>query len=149
MAGLRYLLDTNVLSEPSRPSPDAGVRSRLHAHRHEVCAAAPILHEMQYGLARMPDGARKRQLVRYLEQVLRRPLLILPYDREAALWHAEERARLTARGRTPPYVDGQIAAIATTNDLTLVTRNTGDFADFANLRVANWFGRPPTRVHDA
>ena len=149
MAGLRYLLDTNVLSEPSRPSPDAGVQSRLHAHRREVCAAAPIVHEMQYGLARMPDGARKRQLTRYMEQVLRRPLAILPYDREAALWHAEERARLTARGRTPPYVDGQIAAIAATNDLTLVTRNTGDFGDFINLRVANWFGRPPTSVHDA
>ena len=149
MAGLRYLLDTNVLSEPTRPSPDAGVQFHLRAHRHEVCAGAPILHEMQYGLARMPDGARKRQLVRYLQDVLRQPLTILPYDRDAALWHAEERARLTAGGQTPPYVDGQIAAIAATNDLTLVTRNTDDFADFANLRVANWFGRPPTRVHDA
>ena len=149
MAGLKYLLDTNVLSEPSRPHPDAGVRVRLRAHRHEVCAAAPILHEMQYGLARMPDGARKRQLTRYLEQVLRRPLPILPYDREAARWHAEERARLTARGRTPAYVDGQIAAIAATNDLTLVTRNTSDFGDYDNLRVQDWFGRPGTTVHDA
>ena len=51
-------------------------------------------------------------------------------DGEAALWHAEERARLTAQGRTPSYVDGQIAAIAKTNDLTLVTRNTSDFVRF-------------------
>ena len=139
MAGLRYLLDTNVLSEPSRPRPDAGVQSRLRAHRNEVCTAAPILHEMQYGLARLPNGARKRRLTRYLDQVLRRPLQILPYDREAALWHAEERARLSLGGRTPPYVDGQIAAIAATNDVTLVTRNAGDFDDFTNLRVENWF----------
>jgi tRNA(fMet)-specific endonuclease VapC len=139
MAGLRYLLDTNVLSEPSRPRPDAGVQSRLRAHRNEVCAAAPILHEMQYGLARLPNGARKRRLTRYLDQVLRGPLQILPYDREAALWHAEERARLSLGGRTPPYVDGQIAAIAATNDVTLVTRNAGDFDDFTNLRVENWF----------
>ena len=148
MAGLKYLLDTNVLSEPSRPHPDAGVRLRLRAHRHEVCAAAPILHEMEYGLARMPVGARKRQLTRYLEQVLRHPLPILPYDLEAARWHAEERARLTARGRTPPYVDGQIAAIAATNDLTLVTRNTRDFGDYDNLRLEDWFGPPGTTVPD-
>ena len=48
MAGLRYLLDSNVLSEPSRPRPDAGVQSRLQSHRHEVCTAAPILHELHY-----------------------------------------------------------------------------------------------------
>jgi tRNA(fMet)-specific endonuclease VapC len=94
---------------------------------------------MQYGLARLPNGARKRRLTRYLDQVLRGPLQILPYDREAALWHAEERARLSLGGRTPPYVDGQIAAIAATNDVTLVTRNAGDFDDFTNLRVENWF----------
>jgi tRNA(fMet)-specific endonuclease VapC len=46
---------------------------------------------------------------------------------------------LTAQGRTPSYVDGQIAAIAKTNDLTLVTRNTSDFVHFADLRVENWF----------
>jgi tRNA(fMet)-specific endonuclease VapC len=137
MARLTYLLDTNILSESSRRRPDPGVQSRLHAHTHEVCTAAPILHELQYGLARMPDGARKQQLARYLKQILR--LEILPYDRDAARWHAEERARLTGRGRTPLFVDGQIAAIAATNDLTLVTRNTGDFDDFTNLSVENWF----------
>lgn len=67
------------------------------------------------------------------------PCSILPYDRDVALWHAEERARLTLQGRTPPFVDGQIAAIAIVNNLTLVTRNTGDFADFAERTVENWF----------
>jgi tRNA(fMet)-specific endonuclease VapC len=66
-------------------------------------------------------------------------LTILPYDREAALWHAEETARLAAQGRMPPFIDGQIAAIAIVNRLTLVTRNTDDFADFAGLNVENWF----------
>ena len=139
MARLSYLLDTNVLSEPSRPRPDDQVQSRLKTHRHEVCTAAPILHEMHYGLVRMPEGARKQHLIRYLDQVLRRPLTILPYDRDAALWHAGERARLASRGRTPPYVDGQIAAIAKVNDLVLVTRNTGDFVQFVDLKVQNWF----------
>ena len=137
MARLRYLLDTNVLSEPSRRRPDPNVESRLDVHAHEACTSAPILHELQYGLARMPDGTRKQELARYLKRVLR--LEILPYDRDAARWHAEERARLTGRGRTPPFVDGQIAAIAATNGLTLVTRNTGDFDGFTDLSVENWF----------
>ena len=139
MARLSYLLDSNILSEPSRPRPDDQVRSRLEAHRHEVCTAAPIVHEMHYGLVRMPEGARKQHLIRYLDQVLHRPLTILPYDRDAALWHAGERARLASRGRMPPFVDGQIAAIAKVNDLILVTRNTGDFTQFAGLQVRNWF----------
>ncbi len=138
MAGLNYLLDSNILSEPTRRHPDGEVRSRLQAYRHEICTAAPTLHELRYGVARMSDGARKRQLLRYLGQVLL-PLTVLPYDGKAALWHAEERARLTAQGRTPSYVDGQIAAIAKINDLTLVTRNTSDFVHFADLRVENWF----------
>ena len=138
MAGLNYLLDSNILSEPTRRHPDGEVRSRLQAYRHEICTAAPILHELRYGVARMSDGARKRQLLRYLGRVLL-PLMVLPYDGKAALWHAEERARLTAQGRTPSYVDGQIAAIAKINDLTLVTRNTSDFVHFADLRVENWF----------
>ena len=139
MARLSYLLDSNILSEPSRPRPDEQVQSRLEAHRREICTAAPILHEMHYGLARMPEGARKQQLIRYVHQVLRQPLTILPYDREAALWHAAERARLESRGRTPPYVDGQIAAIAKVNALILVTRNVGDFVQFGDLKVQNWF----------
>ena len=137
MARLKYLLDTNILSERARRCPDLNVGSRLAAHAHEACTAAPVLHELEYGLVRMPDGLRKQELAGYLKWVLR--LEILPYDREAARWHAEERARLTGRGRTPPFVDGQIAAIAATNGLTLVTRNTGDFDGFTDLTVENWF----------
>ncbi len=139
MGRLSYLLDSNILSEPSRPSPNMHVQSRMQAHRYDVCTAAPVLHEMRYGLARMPEGKRKQELTHYLEQAVHQPLTILPYDREAALWHAEERARLVSQGRTPAFIDGQIAAIAIINNLTLVTRNTHDFADFADLTVENWF----------
>ncbi len=139
MGGLSYLLDSNILSEPSRPRPNADVQSRMLACRGELCTAAPVLHEMHYGLARMPEGRRRQALTEYLEQALSRPLPVLPYDREAALWHAEERARLASAGRTPSFVDGQIAAIAKVNHLTLVTRNRDDFVGFAGLAVENWF----------
>lgn len=139
MGRLSYLLDSNVLSEPARPHPNVYVQARLAAHRSVVCTAALVLHEMRYGIARMPEGRRKEALTHYLEHTVMQRLPILAYDREAALWHAEERARLAAQGRTPPFVDGQIAAIAMVNNLTLVTRNTADFAEFAALPVENWF----------
>lgn len=106
MGRLSYLLDSNMLSEPSRPHPSVHVQARLLAHRDAVCTAALVLHEMRYGLARMPDGRRKQALTHYLEHAGQQRLMILPYDREAAVWHAEERARLTAQGRVPPFVDG-------------------------------------------
>ena len=81
-------------------------------------------------------------------QTLAPSLVILPYDARAAERHASERARLTAAGRTPPFFDGQIAAIAFVHDLILVTRNMDDFAAFEKLRIENWWsssvawGRP-------
>jgi predicted nucleic acid-binding protein len=52
MERLSYLLDSNILSEPSRPHPNIHVQSRLLAYRHAVCTAALVLHEMYYGLPR-------------------------------------------------------------------------------------------------
>ena len=65
-------------------------------------------------------------------------LPILEYDHRAASWYALERARLVAAGRTLPFVDGQIAAIAGVNDLILVTSNRSDFRGFKGLQVRNW-----------
>ena len=64
--------------------------------------------------------------------------LVLDYNREAADWHARQRARLVAAGQTPPFVDGQIAAIAGIHDLIVVTSNARDFQDFEGLRVEHW-----------
>lgn len=72
---------------------------------------------------------------------MRRSFPILPYDEAAATWHGEERARLESLGTPPPFVDGQIAAIAHVHGLVLVTTNDGDFARFKSLRVENWSKR--------
>ena len=63
---------------------------------------------------------------------------VLPYEARAAEWHAAERARLMAAGKTPAFADGQIAAVAITNGLILVTGNRPDFADFADLQTMDW-----------
>jgi tRNA(fMet)-specific endonuclease VapC len=63
---------------------------------------------------------------------------ILDYDRAAAEWHARERARLVTHGETPPFADGQSAAVADVNELILVTFNDADFRRFQGLRVLSW-----------
>jgi tRNA(fMet)-specific endonuclease VapC len=138
MVGWRYLADTNVLSERLLPRPNPGIIAGLAQHEQQIVTAAPVWHELRFGTARMPPSRKQRELERYLNDVVSRAMPILPYDRAAADWHAAERARLISLGRRPPFVDGQIAAIAATNGLTLVTANLADFVGFAGLQVEDW-----------
>jgi tRNA(fMet)-specific endonuclease VapC len=87
---------------------------------------------------RLSPSAKRRAIEAYLEDAVRAALPILPYDEAAATWHARERARLGRRGRTLSAADGQIAAIARVNELTLVTANTRDFRRFEGLKIENW-----------
>ncbi|MFH1628585.1 MAG: VapC toxin family PIN domain ribonuclease, partial [Pseudomonadota bacterium] len=80
----------------------------------------------------------REMLEAYLEDVVFRSMDILPYDEWAAEWHAQQRSKLSLHGKVPSFVDGQIAAITSVNDLILVTRNTQDFKLFENFRVLNW-----------
>lgn len=135
---LRYLLDTNVVSEPLRPAPAPIVMRRLRRHEGEIAIPSIVWHELQFGCLRLPRSRRRTAIERYLQDVVLATLPILDYDQAAAEWHAHERARLVGAGRTPPFIDGQIAAIASVNDLTLVTSNKGDFGGFKGLRVESW-----------
>jgi tRNA(fMet)-specific endonuclease VapC len=137
--GIRYLLDTNVLSEPLRPRPNSVVIQRLTERSEELATASVAYHEICFGCQRLPDSRKRRAIEAYLQEEVKAKLVILPYDLEAAEWYAIERARLVGLGRTPPYFDGQIAAIAIVNDLILVTNNISDYADFQNLQLQNWF----------
>jgi tRNA(fMet)-specific endonuclease VapC len=135
---LRFLLDTNVLSEAVRPEPDAATLKRLRRHDGELATCAPVWHELVFGVSRLAASRRRRALDRYLQEVVLATLPILPYDTAAALWHGRERARLERKGLAPSFVDGQIAAIARAHELTLVSRNAGDFRRFEGLVVADW-----------
>lgn len=135
---LVYLLDTNVLSELTKLSPDAGVVDRFEVHQNQCAMASVVWHELQFGVLRMPAGRKRNYLEDYLSQTVRPFLPCLPYDEVAAQWHAQERARLTALGLTPSYADGQIAAIAAVNELILVTHNQRDVQCFQGLQVESW-----------
>ena len=134
----RYLLDANVLSEPMKLKPNIEVIRRMTISRDDICTASLVWGEMLFGFHRMRESGRRRDLEHYLFDTLRPVLTILPFDQRAAEWHAAERARLGGIGLTPPFVDSQIAAVAIVNDLTLVTANTADFANFDGLSVEDW-----------
>ena len=135
---LKYLLDTNVVSEPLRPSPRDGIVRKLQRHEDEIAIPSVVWHELRFGLERLPASRRRDAIQRYLDDVVLQTIPILDYDQAAAEWHATERARLMARGETPPFADGQIASVAHVHDLTLVTLNETDFRHFHGLRVVRW-----------
>jgi tRNA(fMet)-specific endonuclease VapC len=134
---VKYLLDTNVISELTKAKPDERVQSRFDAHRGASVISALTWHELSYGVAKLAASRRKAMLQEFLDTVVgvRPPLA---YEVRAAQWHAHERARLESPGRLLPFVDGQIASIAAVNGLTLVTRNVADFKGLKGLKVERW-----------
>ena len=135
---LRYLLDTDIVSEPLRPRPDDAVMEHLREHDAEIAIGSPVWHELWFGCLRLSPSRRRKVIESYLRDVVATTLPVLAYDAPAAAWHANERARLTGKGRPPPFVDGQIAAIAAINGLVLVSANVSHYGGFADLEVENW-----------
>ncbi len=135
---VRFLLDTNIVSEPLRPSPNPGILSRLKRHQDELAIASIVWHELWFGCHRLPISARRKAIEKYLDEVVEPSMAILPYDGAAAEWHAAERARLARLGKTPPFADGQIIAIARTHDLVLVTLNLADYSGFEGAELRDW-----------
>ncbi len=135
---LRYLLDTNVVSELTKPLPNAAVVLTLRQHERDCAICAITLEELAFGCARTPSPQRQAWFSQWLQGLASR-LPVLPFDSPAALWLGRERARLQALGRPAPRTDGQIAAVAVTQGLTLITRNGRDFAGFEGLRVGDWY----------
>jgi len=135
---LRYLLDTSIVSSPVSKEPDIHILKQIEEHGLECAIGAPVWHELTYGCQLLPRGRRRTALESYLADVVQPSFTVLPYDEAAAAWHGRERARMEALGRPAPFVDGQIAAIAHTNGLVLVTANTRDFSRFKDLEIENW-----------
>ncbi|MBD2489897.1 type II toxin-antitoxin system VapC family toxin [Aulosira sp. FACHB-615] len=136
---LKYLLDTNILSEAKRPHPNEAVMAKLRLYSQELSTATLVIHEMLYGCLRLPISKKRQDIEDYINSVVLAQIPLFNYDMKSAQHHAQERARLSKVGKTPGFIDGQIASIAVTNSLILVTNNVADFQDFNGIDIENWF----------
>ncbi len=93
---LRYLLDTNVLSEPLHPQPNPAVMEKLRLHQQEIATASIVCHELLLGCQRLGESKKRRTIEIYLQEVVQPHIPILPYNQAAATWHAQERTRLVS-----------------------------------------------------
>lgn len=139
MGRIKYLLDTNILSEPARKTPNLNVMQCFNQYDGQYATAAIVWHELNYGCELLPHSKRKTELNSYLHALKEGGLVILDYNQKAAEWYAKQRGILKQQGKTQAYADGEIAAIAAVNQLTLVTRNTDDFVNFNAPPLENWF----------
>jgi tRNA(fMet)-specific endonuclease VapC len=138
---IRFLLDTNVVSELTKRAPNPAVVRALARHEAECAISAPTLEELAFGCARVASNQRRAWFSQWLDGLVAR-MAVLPFDAQAALWLGAERARLMKLGRPAPRTDGEIAAVAVVSGLTLVTHNGRDFAAFNNLALADWHQGP-------
>jgi toxin FitB len=129
-APTNYLLDTNAVSEWVKPRPNAGlIRWMEAADEDRIFLSVITLAELTYGVERMPAGARRSRLERWLVQEL--PLRfenrILPVDEKIAEAWGKTVSRSEAAGRPMGVMDAFLAATTEVHRLTLVTRNVGHF----------------------
>jgi predicted nucleic acid-binding protein len=126
------LLDTNVISELVRQSPDRTVVSFVDRQPPDSVFTAAICEaEIHYGLARMPRGRRRDNLAVRITAFLGTGFLarILPFDSACAALYGKIRADREAAGKPITVEDGMIAATARAYGATVVTRNLADFRD--------------------
>lgn len=138
---MKYLVDANVLSEPTKPAPDARVVEWLRHHERDLAVNPIILGELEYGILLLPAGRRRARLEDWFIAGARR-LRVLDFDTASASAWAHLLARLKKKGHAMPIKDSLIAATALAHGLTVATRNTNDFRN-AGVKVENPFVHSP------
>jgi toxin FitB len=135
------VLDTNVISELARHGPDPGVLSWLDSLEiAKTATTAVTAAELRYGVARLPDGHRKRELAVVIRGILTEDFhgRVLPFDERASARYADVVTGRERIGRPIGVADAQIAAICRDLGATLATRNIPDFEETGIGLVNPW-----------
>ena len=135
------VLDTNVLSECWRKSPNIQVLTWLAAQPQASLFTTTVVEsEILYGVQLLADGARKDALSLAVKAVFNDNLTgrVLTYDRDAARSYAEIASNRKKMGKPISQFDAMIAAVAHSRGATLATRNVKDFEGCAIPLVDPW-----------
>jgi len=134
---MTYLVDANVLSEPTKPAPNSKVVEWLTLNEGNLVVDSIILGELFIGILALPRGRKRTRLEQWFEAVVQ-TVDCLPWDATISRRWAALVADLRRKGETLPLLDGMIAATALQHDLTIATRNTRDFRK-TGVKVMNPF----------
>ena len=134
---MTYLVDANVLSEPTKPAPNPQVIDWLRENEGEIAVDPIILGEIQFGILLLPAGRRRRRLERWFEAGVKK-IRCLAWDSATGLRWARLLADLRASGRSMPIKDSLIATTALVHGLIIATRNHDDFKK-TGVRLVNPF----------
>jgi len=137
-----FLVDTDVLSEPSKTKPDAAVVAWLREHEADLYTSAVVIGELAWGVERLPAGRKRHDLEAWLTKGVIDKMAgrILRFDTRVALEWAALQGRLEGKGQPMPWRDSLIAATALRHRLIIATRNVRDYQRSMKA-VVNPFGR--------
>jgi predicted nucleic acid-binding protein len=134
---MTYLVDANVLCEPTKPAPHAKAIAWLSAHEGDFVVDAVVLGEIAVGILALPPGRKRTRLERWFGAVVQ-AIECLPWDAVVSRRWAELIVNLKTKGHTLAVLDSMIAASALAQDLTVATRNVRDFQK-TGVKVLNPF----------
>jgi hypothetical protein len=134
---VKFLVDANVLSEPTRAAPNENVVEWLRRHERELAIDPIVLGEVRFGILLLPKGKRRTRLERWFDAGVER-LQCLSWEAETGLRWADLLASLRASGRAMQVKDSLIAATALVHGLTMATRNRSDF-EKAGVKIVDPF----------
>jgi hypothetical protein len=129
---VKWLIDTNVISETATPHPNPRVlRWFGEQPTQDIATSIVTVAELQHGVLLTQDRTRHRQLARWIDQNVFALFMdrILTIDTDILVQWLDLQRLLKARGQTRSPADLLLAATAHIHDLILVTRNTRDFAN--------------------
>ena len=135
MSEPRYLLDTDVLSQPARRMCPPRLLEHLEAGEGQMATSSITIGEIVFGAQKVPGGKR---YLDYLEDVVLPRIPVLPVDLQAARIYGELRATLESAGTKLADLDLLIASVALAHRLVLVTGNTRHMKQVPGLRVEDW-----------
>jgi predicted nucleic acid-binding protein len=124
-----FLLDTNVISEPSKADPNPSLlRWIADTEEHSLFLSALTFGEIKRGICLLPVSKKRERYERLLDALAQRfENRVLAFDRAVAEQWGALLARCSLNGTPIPAIDSMLAATAITHDLTIVTRNIDDF----------------------